>query len=224
MTDVTAACWGATPFDGGFGLRRDRLRFARLLGSAFVGVGTVAGACLPLVAVATAAWIMTAPHGAIPRPDLRMPPGPLLVAATEPQPGIGRAYAGVRHHDHREIDAGADRTAGSAAGRATELRVALGRRVRPVTVRHTVASVGYDTPVEQTAPIQKSPSVELAAVPLPRPHPVEESPAVAKRDIARSPAPSPATQVASAVATPPAARACPHTPQRSAASSRKVAA
>ncbi|HVZ50492.1 MAG TPA: tlde1 domain-containing protein [Pseudolabrys sp.] len=209
MTDVTAGCWGATSFDGGFGLRRDRLRFVRLLGSAFVGLGTVAGACLPFVAVGAAAWIMIAPHGAIPRPDLRVPPAPLLIAATEPQPSVAAHVptSGVTSIAKSTPAKTVAPAAPHSAQRSFESRWA--DAFGPVAVRHTVASVGYDTPVEQPAPVQQTAAVEPSDVPLPLPRPRPEiaSQQSAKPEIARGAAPVANTQVASAVAPLPAARA-----------------
>lgn len=185
MTDATAACWGATSFDGGILLRRDQLRFARVVGGAFVGLGTVAIACLPVVAVATAVWMMAATHSVKSRLDLRAPPGPMLMAAAEPHlaPTESGRSSGMSMIAAKPVEAvqrtfasrWADAFAPAAEPRNSVPIVAFHAPIQVAPAPRQTAQPEPDTPVEaKSQVVRNSAGAETARIaepPAPTPAP-----------------------------------------------------
>jgi len=182
MTDAIAACWDAPSFNVGIGLRRDQLRFFRLAGSAFVGLGTAGFVCLPLVAVATAGWLMAASHGGKPRFDLRASPVPARIAAIEPHVRLAARMpeSGVTTVAKTMPGRPPDVVVGPHASFESRWASAFG----PVVVRHTVASVGYDklpdAKPEMKPEITHGPAAVPAQVASAVPPPVPAPPALEK--------------------------------------------
>lgn len=197
MTDATAACWDASSFNAGTALRRGNMSIARLAGGAFVGFGTVAVACLPIVAVATAGWLMATTHSVKSRLDIRVPPGPALVAVAMPRSLSAEIEASAR--PRRSEKKPAQKKPAETAQVSFESRW-TGAFGAPAAPRHTVATLAYNAAI---SPPKQEP------VPLPPPHPAPVTQNEPETAAPKAPAAEPARLAAAPIEAPPAPPAPP---------------